>query len=156
MIMNRKLICVGSVCAFFALTLSVALYALVRHVPAYYRDAVPLAGKERQRQAAKFASDFAQFYQDVTYTRQWEGHFGQQAINSFFAEHLAQSGLADRTLSSTDPGADRRTPFTLPEGLSDPRLLVSADGFRLGFRYRWGPLDTILSIDMRVDRKSVV
>src|SRR5947208_645220 len=133
MIMNRKFICVASGIAFFCLTLLAALCALVRHVPAYYRDAMPPSGKERQRQAAKFASDFAQFYQDVTYYRQWSATFGQQAINSFFAEQLVPSGLQ-----------------IVPEGLSAPRLLVRADGFRLGLRYRWGALDTILSIDMRV------
>jgi len=150
MIINRKTICVVSCIAFFCLTLLATLYALVRHVPAYYCDAMPPAGKERQRQAAKFASDFAQFYQDVTYNRQWSVRFGQQAINSFFAEHLNQSGLGDGLVPATDQSVDRRTPFTLPDGLSDPRLLVRADGFRLGLRYRWGPLDTVLSIDMRV------
>jgi hypothetical protein len=150
MIINRKAICAVCGIAFFCLTLLAAIYAMVRHVPAYYRDAMLPAGKERQRQAAKFASDFAQFYQDVTYTRQWSAHFGQQAINSFFAEQLNQSGLGDQILPTADTSSDRRTPFTLPEGLSDPRLFVRADGFRLGLRYRWGPLDTILSIDMRV------
>jgi hypothetical protein len=144
MIINRKAICAVFGVAFFSVTLLAALYALVRHVPAYYRDALPPTGKERQRQSAKFASDFAQFYQDVTYTRQWNAHFGEQAINSFFAEQLSQSHPDDPAKSSAS-----RLP-TLPEGLSDPRLLVRADGFRLGFRYRWGPLDTVLSIDMRV------
>jgi hypothetical protein len=133
MIANRKVIYAASGMAFVSLTLLAALYALVRHVPAYYRDAMPPSGKERQRQAAKFASDFATFYQDVTYNRQWSAHFGQQAINSFFAEQLVPSGLR-----------------IVPEGLADPRLLVRDDGFRLGLRYHWGPLDTILSIDMRV------
>jgi hypothetical protein len=150
MITTRKAVCAASGIAFCCLTLVAALYALVRHVPAYYRDAMPPAGKERQRQAAKFASDFAQFYQDLTCYRQWSAHFGQQAINSFFAEQLSQTGLGDRILHASDQSADRRTPFTLPDGLSDPRLLVRADGFRLGLRYRWGPLDTVLSIDMRV------
>jgi hypothetical protein len=136
--------CVVSVIAFLCLTLLTALYALVSHVPTYYRDAAPPSGKERQRQATKFAGDFAQFYQDLTYNRQWSAHFDQQAINSFFAEQLSQKGLGDPAKSSASQL------LTLPEGLSDPRLLVRADGFRLGFRYRWGPLDTILSIDMRV------
>jgi hypothetical protein len=150
MMMNRKLICVASGIAFFCLTLLAALYALIRHVPSYYGDAMPPPGKERQRQAAKFATDFAQFYQDVTYTREWSAHFDQRAINSFFAEQLVQSGTGDRVPPAADPSASPRTPFILPEGLSDPRLFVRADGFRLGLRYRWGPLDTILSIDMRV------
>jgi hypothetical protein len=150
MVINRRAIWAVSIIAFFCLTLLSALYAMVHHVPAYYRDAMLPAGKERQRQAAKFASDFAQFYQDVTYNRQWSAHFGQQAINSFFAEQLKQSGLSEQILPTADRSADRQTPFTLPEGLSDPRLLVRADGFRLGLRYRWGPLDAILSIDMRV------
>jgi hypothetical protein len=150
MIIKRKTICAIFGIAFFCLTLLAALYAMIRHVPAYYRDAVLPAGKERQRQAAKFASDFAQFYQDLTYARQWDAHFREQAINSFFAEQLNQSGLGNQILSTADQSADRRTPFTLPEGLSDPRLLVRPDGFRLGLRYRWGPLAAILSIDMRV------
>jgi hypothetical protein len=38
----------------------------------------------------------------------------------------------------------------LPDGVSAPRIAIDPDKIRLAFRYRVGPLNTIISIDMRV------
>jgi hypothetical protein len=135
MFVNRKSVLVLLGLFVILALVAAGVYLLSLHVPDFYVRAMVPPGKDRQRRATKFANDFAQLYQDVTYNRQWLGQFDERDVNSFFQEQLESSGLADPIL---------------PKSMSDPRIQIERDRLRLGFRYRWGPLATIISIDMRV------
>jgi hypothetical protein len=87
--------------------------------------------------SVQFAGDFAQFYQDVTSNREWQGRFRQDAINSFFDEQFVPDGWAK----------DKKV---LPDGASEPRIAIDPDRIRLAFRYDTGLFSTVISIDMRV------
>jgi hypothetical protein len=112
-----------------------AFALLIKHEPDFYRRACQPPGDERRKQSLHFANDFAQFYQDVTSSRQWRARFNQDAINSFLDEQFVPGNWSKKGL---------------PDGASEPRVWIDADHFRLGFRYDLGFLSTVISIDMRI------
>src|SRR5207245_7134991 len=67
--------------------------------------------------------------------RQWDAHFTQEQINSYFQEDFLEEHPDDRPL---------------PERISEPRVAIESDKIRVGFRYTTGPWSTVVSIDLRV------
>lgn len=134
--MVRKPILLGAgVVALLAAGAGVAVAALLKHEPEFYRHAGVPPGPGRHKLSVQFVGHFAQFYQDVTSHRQWRAQFRQDGVNSFFQEQLVPDGWAKRIL---------------PEGASEPRVAIRSDRISIAFRYHLGFLSTVISIDMRV------
>jgi hypothetical protein len=124
-----------AVCIFGGLALlsgTVGL-VLVRYEPSRYSQAALPAGPERVEYSQQFYSEFTQLLSDIGGERKWQATFTEQQINGYLNEGFVQSGLSDRVL---------------PEGISDPRVVLEQDRLRLAFRYGSGLWSTVISIDM--------
>lgn len=126
-----------AVAIFVCLTSGVgaALWMLVRYEPnVYLRAAVP-PGEQRHQLSEKCERELIQLYNSVASAddQEWGHRFTDSEINSYLAEHFVQSHLNEHVL---------------PEGISEPRLVIEADKIRVAFRYGVGLWSTIVSIDL--------
>jgi hypothetical protein len=133
--MRRKSYVLGFLIIILLTGAAAGLFMLVRHEPDFYvKNALP-PGKERTQRSGKFFEEFVQFCSDVRDYREWNARFEEDCINSYFDEQFVTSGLAEKVL---------------PEGITAPRIAIEEDRFRLAFRYRLGPVSSVISIDMRM------
>jgi hypothetical protein len=107
---------------------------LVRHEPGFYAHAAVPPGTQRSKLCGEFQTRFVKLSDNARNNRQWQGVFDQTQINSYLEEDFVTKHHGDGLL---------------PEGVSDPRVVIEPDRIRLGFRYGRGPFSTIISIDMR-------
>jgi hypothetical protein len=112
-----------------------AVALLARHEPAFYRNAAAAPGHQRRKLSNDFLIEFSQLTSAfLSEEPNWMARFDTEQINSYLQEGFLASGL-DRQM--------------LPEDVSDPRVTISTDRVRLGFRYGTGRWSTIVSIDLR-------
>jgi hypothetical protein len=112
-----------------------AALLLVRYEPPpYLRAAVP-PGAVRAQRSEEFTRTFSNLFYEINNEHEWYAHFTDEQINSYFDENFVQSGLDARLL---------------PDGISQPRLVIEPDRLRLAFRYGRGFWSTVISVDMRV------
>jgi hypothetical protein len=117
---------------------STGAWMLVRYEPPIYRRAAVPPGKERHDLSVACQQEFLQLYASVADHDEhepWMHQFSDAEINSYLAEHFVQSGLEEKLL---------------PEGISQPRLVIDPDKIRLAFRYGSGVWSTVISIDLCV------
>jgi hypothetical protein len=115
--------------------LATVLLLLVRYEPRWYKQATPASARERHDESQKFSEEFWGMISAINSDHEWEATFTDAQINSYLDEGFKQQGLATRLL---------------PEEISDPRIVIEPDRLHLAFRYRWGALNTIVSIDFSV------
>jgi len=136
--MSRRSL-VLAVALFLCLTCGVGaiLWVLVRYEPNVYLLAAVPPGEQRHQLSEKCCRELSQLYNSVANPdeEEWEHRFTDSEINSYLAEHFVQSHLNEHVL---------------PEGISEPRLLIEADKIRVAFRYGSGLWSTIVTIDLRV------
>jgi hypothetical protein len=113
---------------------------LVQHEPSFYRRAAIPAGTQRTELSKEFTVALANFLDRIrnggdAQTGDWYGKFDESALNSCLAEDFVKGGYAKKLL---------------PDGISDPRLVLEQDRIRLGFRYGEGPWSTIIAVEFRV------
>jgi len=108
---------------------------LVRYEPPPYVHAAVPPGSLRTEKSKEFTMKFSNLISDIGSEREWYAHFTDEQINSYLDENFVQSGLDTRLL---------------PEGISQPRLVIDANKIRLAFRYGNGFWSTVISIDMRL------
>lgn len=114
-----------------------ALWMLVRYEPRLYLQAAVPPGEVRQQLSTECSRELSQLYSAVTTQNEqpWEHRFTDEQINSYLAEHFVQSHF-DKEF--------------LPEGMSQPRIVIDTDKIRVAFRYGKGLWSTIVSINLRV------
>lgn len=125
---------------FFFLTCGVGagLWMLVRCEPRIYLQAAVPPGEERHQLAADCQRELGLLINSVTDADPdsgWVHRFTDKEINCYLAEHFVQTNL-DKQL--------------LPDGISQPRIVIEPDLLRLAFRYGSGLWSTIISIDLRL------
>jgi hypothetical protein len=126
---------------FLAGTALTTLVILLQHEPTFYRRAALPPGPERRSLCLVFASRAATLQGRISNkSASWDETFSEEQLNSFFEE-----GLRDESVLR-----DNKIHFTLPENVTDPRVVFEADRIRLGFRYHIGRFSTVVSIAMRV------
>jgi hypothetical protein len=113
------------------------LAVLARHEPAFYRRAAITAGPQRRAWSGEFYREFSHLLDAIQSQEDpnWSARFTTEQINSYLMEDFLRSRVDEKLL---------------PDNVSDPRVAVDEDRFRLGFRYgneRW---NTIITIDMRL------
>jgi hypothetical protein len=134
--MSRKSVLLGvGILLLFAVSLGATMVVLLRHEPAYYRRAAVPPGPEREALSKMFWSKAGTFWELVKNSPTWQGTFSEEQINSFFEEDFLRSAA---------------NKFTLPDHITDPRVVFEPERVRLGFRYHIGRFSTIVSIDIRV------
>jgi hypothetical protein len=120
-----------------------SLALLVRHMPAWYRDAELSAGSERRKKSSECVSEFSHLLNVIQYQDDpdrsalqdnsgWMAEFTDEGINSFLVEDFLRTGWDQKLL---------------PEGISEPRVVFQGSRGRLGFRYGTGRWSTIISLD---------
>jgi hypothetical protein len=113
-----------------------ALALLVLREPEdYLRSDVP-PGEERQQHSQEFQAKCVNLYNGMKNDRVWQEKFTDAQINSYFDEDFVRSGFSEQFL---------------PQGISQPRVSITADRIRLAFRYgteAW--CSTVVTLDFRV------
>ena len=128
--MSRRSLVVAVGIPLFALGLGGILLLMLRYEPEHYRHAV-VEGERRTTLKKEFIRELFDFTNAVQSSdRPWNAKFTEEQINAFF-----QAGEADNFL---------------PEGISEPRVVLDAERMRFAFRYRSGLINTIISISMRI------
>jgi hypothetical protein len=112
------------------------LALLVRHEPTYYRRAAIPRSKQRYDWSRGFCEEFTQLCNALQRDDiPWSAQFAAEQINGFLQEEFVDSGIDEKML---------------PDKVSDPRVAIDTDRFRLGFRYGYGSWSAIITIDMRL------
>jgi hypothetical protein len=128
-----------AIAVFLCLTCGVGatLWILVRYEPSLYLQAAMPPGEQRHQLSKKCQQELMKLYASVSNPdeQEWGHRFTDSEINSYLAEHFVQSHLNEHVL---------------PEGISEPRLVIEQDKIRVAFRYGKGLWSTIVSIDLRV------
>jgi len=116
---------------------AVAMTLLVRHEPDEYRQANIPAGPVRTQRSQEFVEEFSTLVNSVLpgYEKEWYIKLTDEQINSYLAEGFVQQGIDERVL---------------PEGISDPRVILDKGTIRFAFRYQAGPIKTVITLDTAV------
>ncbi len=114
-----------------------SLWVLVRYEPRVYLQAAMPPGEERHQLSEKCWHELLQLYSAVANPEEqiWGHSFTDEEINSYLAENFVLSRF-DKEF--------------LPEGISQPRIVIEADKIRIAFRYGSGLWSTVVSIDLRL------
>jgi hypothetical protein len=128
-----------AIAIFFCLTCGVgaSLWMLIRYEPNVYMHAAVPPGEQRHQLSEKCCRRLMQLYNSVAgqEDQEWAHSFSDGEINSYLAEHFVQSRLDERML---------------PEGITEPRIVIEQDKIRVAFRYGKGLWSSVVSIDLRV------
>jgi hypothetical protein len=108
---------------------SAAAVLLLSYEPGHYARAAVTPGKQREKLSKDFQSEFSELLNGSG------GRFTEEQINSFLEEAFMRSGLGEKLL---------------PDGVSEPRVVLEPERLRIAFRYRSSLLNTIVSISLRV------
>lgn len=111
------------------------LWALLR-VPDFYADAtasIPQEPAERQQAAKNLVQETTNLVNDIKHSDQWSASFKQSDINSWFVEELQQEKYND----------------VVPEGVSEPRLVIRDERLQLGFRFKRNGWNGIVSLKLK-------
>jgi hypothetical protein len=116
-----------------------SLWLLVRYEPNIYLQAAVPPGEQRHQLSEKCWKELWELYNSVANSNpdeeEWGHRFTDSEINSYLAEQFVQSHLNEHVL---------------PEGVSEPRLIIEPDKIRVAFRYGAGLWSTVVSIDLRI------
>ena len=136
-----RLSLVLAIVIFLCLTSGVgaALWVLVRYEPNIYLQAAVPPGEQRHQLSEKCWKELWELYDSVANSNrddeEWGHRFTDGEINSYLAEHFVQSHLNEHVL---------------PEGVSEPRLVIEPDKIRIAFRYGAGLWSTVVSVELSV------
>jgi hypothetical protein len=125
----------------FAATIALALTGgtcatlilLIRHEPEAYRRAFVPPGPERTRHSKEFCEGLSQLF-NYKSEPELDIRMTDEQINSYFAEGFKKSNLEK----------------SLPDKISEPRVLLEPGKVQLAFRYGRGLWSTIVSMDFGV------
>lgn len=134
---RRSLVLAIAILACLACGVGAALWILVRYEPNIYLQAAVPPGEQRHQLSEKCSRELMELYNSVASPDEqgWGHRFTDSEINSYLAEHFVQSHLNEHVL---------------PEGISEPRLVIEPDKIRVAFRYGAGMWSSIVTIDLRV------
>lgn len=112
----------------------VAAVALSQLTPAFYAQR---ASSPESQQSLPLSNQFlntvSRLIGDMQNGRNWEANFTEDQINAWLAHDFQQNHAAK----------------SLPAGVTKPRVEVTGDQLQVGFRWRRGPLSSILQITVR-------
>jgi hypothetical protein len=132
---RRSLLLTIGILALVVWGTALVLFLLVRHEPRHYLDAAVPPGPERTDLSKAFFKECSQFISAIGNGGEWYGLWTDRQINSFFEEEFVHQGFDGRLL---------------PEGVSQPRVIIEPNLLRLGFRYGSGAWSTVVSLDLAV------
>jgi hypothetical protein len=103
----------------------------VHHVPSFYRQALKVDRKVQERSSTEFLQQAAALVSEAPKTGSWHAVFTQDQINGWMAVDLMKNhrGL-------------------LPEGVSDPQILITPTEVTLACLYEKGKISTVFSLQL--------
>lgn len=135
--MHKWLMRIGSVLFLFALAAAcVAYWALrqTRSVPEFYRLAHAAVPDNPAEASQQLEDRVEQLQADVRKTGKWQAEFTDDEINAWLLTILPEE-----------------FPNLMPVGASDPRVVIADDKLRVAAKYRNKRIDTVVSLDLRVE-----
>jgi hypothetical protein len=135
---RRSLLLAVAIFLCLACGVGAALWTLVRYKPPLYLQAAVPPGNDRHKLSEDCQRELSQLWYSVTNQEEeqkWGHRFTDKQINSWLAEHFVTSRLDAEFL---------------PEGISEPRIVIEPDQVRVAFKYGSGLWSTIVSIDLRL------
>jgi hypothetical protein len=135
--MRRKKLVFWGTAAFLVIVgiASGFLWALLR-VPDFYAQAattVPNEPEERKLAAKQLVQETTNLINDIKHSDEWSATFKQEEVNCWFLEELRQSKYRD----------------VIPEGVSDPRLVIHEGYLQVGFRFQRKGWNGIVSLQLK-------
>jgi hypothetical protein len=108
-----------------------AFYKALRHVPAFYEDALKADPAQQKRASDKMVKETLALISDVRREGRWQAVFTEDEINGWLAVDLVRNH------------ADM-----LPGTVSDPRVFIRPEGMTVGFRYRENDRQTVITLNV--------
>jgi hypothetical protein len=109
------------------------LAGLLKHEPAFY-TARNDGGYDDPSVGARVLTKFGDLKNDIRSKAEWGATFSTEELNAFFQMTLGEDGgLA----------------AVLPDGLSDPRIIIDGNRILMAARYGKGTWSTVLSLELR-------
>jgi hypothetical protein len=135
--MRRKKLVLGGIAAFLVIVgiASGLLWALLR-VPDFYAEAattIPQEPEQRKLAAKQLVQETTNLINDIQHSDEWSATFKQTQVNSWFLEELRQPKYKD----------------VVPEGVSNPRLVIHEGYLQLGFRFQRNGWNGIVSLQLK-------
>lgn len=135
--MRRKKLVFWGAAAFLVIVgiASGLLWALLR-VPGFYAQAattIPQEPEERKLAAKQLVQETTNLINDIQHADEWAARFKQDEVNSWFLEELTQPKYRD----------------VVPEGVSDPRLVIREGYLQMGFRLQKKGWNGIVSLQLK-------
>ena len=129
----RKILLAGGGGLLLAAGMGVAVYQASQQVPDFYEQAL-VADVARQEVASRqMLQQATTLVNEAQQPGLWQADFSDEQINGWLAVDLEQ-----------------KHPDALPKQVSDPRIAISADGARIGWRWNTEGLSTVFWLDMDV------
>ena len=110
------------------------LAALLKHEPAFYLAAEGAASADDPVVCQRFVTRFGDLKNDIRSKPEWGATFTAAELNAFFRQTLCRDG---------------GIPGVLPDGLTDPRVMIDGDRVRLAARYGSGAWSSVVSVEFR-------
>jgi len=134
---RRSLLLAVAIFLCLACGVGAVLWMLVRYEPRLYLQAAVPPGNDRHKLSEDCQRELSQLWYSVTNQdeQKWGHRFTDKQLNSWLAEHFVSSRLDAEFL---------------PEGISQPRIVIEPDKLRVAFRYGKGLWSTVVSIDLRL------
>src|SRR5438876_12072049 len=129
--MRRKSVALTiAIVAILTAIIGSSLTFCLHHEPAFYLQAAIPPGAHRSKCSGEFDGELARLFAGISDKRQWDARFTEEQINSYCQEDFLKEHPDDRPL---------------PERVSEPRVALEPDRFRVGFRYGTGLWSTVVS-----------
>jgi hypothetical protein len=108
-------------------------YFAAQQVRPFYKHALRIEPEALERGSRELESRATALYSEAKKAGRWEAAFTAEQINGWLAVQLVDN-----------------LDIELPSRVRDPRVAISADRLRLGFRTSSGGVDTVVSVDAGV------
>ena len=127
--LRRRLLLAGAVAALTVISCGGVTYWAARQPPSFYHEALRASPLESARHGERFEDAALALHNAAHKAGRWEAAISADEINGWLATDLAA-----------------KFPGLLPAGISDPRVAIDGDTFRVAIHYQRGAVDTVLSI----------
>ena len=112
-----------------AIVAPLALVATARHVPSFYGRALTASIEERRRASDDLLRRASDLTNAARREQHWTGQFTDDQVNGWLSVDMVENH-----------------PGLLPREFADPRVVIEDGGFRIGCRYKFRGISTILSL----------
>lgn len=135
--MRRRTVLVAIGMVFLVLGIATtSVVVILKHIPKYYDELVLAESIERRELSGECVSRMSDLLNDIENAEpKWGVEFTGEQLNSFFQQDFLNSIGGEHYL---------------PEGFSDPRIVIDNDKLKIGIRYGVGFWSAVVTLEVRV------